>query len=102
VLARTYIEPRTLGDTSGKWGSGLEIFDFRTMRTWRIPRPANPEAAPYPIGIGDALAITCSEIFIRSGYQEPLMGRASTGIARLEIAKLGPGTPFVVTPDPVP
>jgi len=102
VLARTYRDPRPLGAPGGSSAGGLEIFDFRTMRTWRIPRPANPEAAPFPIGIGAPLAVTCSEIFIRSGYQEPLMGRASTGIARLEIAKLGPGTPFVVTPDPVP
>jgi hypothetical protein len=102
VLARQYREPRALGDTSGKWGSGLEVFDFRTMRTWRIPTDLGYERAPYPVAIGAPLAVTCTEIFTRAGYLEPSMGRVGGGFARLEIAKLGPGTPFVVTPDPVP
>ncbi len=102
VLARHYREPRAIGTPGGSEAGGLEIFDFRTMRTWRIPTELGYERAPYPTGIGAPLAVTCKEIFTRSAYLEPSMGRVGGGFARLEIAKLGPGTPFVVTPDPVP
>ncbi len=102
VLARHYRDPRAIGSPGGSEAGGLEIFDFRTMRTWRIPTDLGYTRAPYPTGIGAPLAVTCTEIFTRSGYLEPSIGRVGGGFARLEIAKLGPGTPFVVTPDPVP
>lgn len=69
------------------------------MRTWRIPTDLGYDRAPYPTGsVGEHL----HGDFYAFRLLGTVNGPGGGGFARLEIAKLGPGTPFVVTPDPVP
>ena len=101
ILARGYLDP--LSPTGVATGGGLEVFDFRTMRHWRIALPGNTANLEDAFGIQTIEAVSCTEVIAGIGHIDTSVSNAAQqNFARFDLSKLGPGEAFAMTPDPVP
>jgi hypothetical protein len=103
ILVRTYLNPRTLGDSSGKGnGGGMDVFNFTTMKHWRLSMPdAGVTNAEY-FSAAEPFLVTCSEVIAKAAHYDPVSPAYQQNFARFDLSKIGPGEAFAMTPDPVP
>jgi hypothetical protein len=102
ILARVYTDPRIVGGPNAPATGGLEIFDFKSMKHWRIVTPVDAVDRTRHFAIKKVDAVTCGEVFIEVSHFEPFSVHAQYNFARFDLSKIGPGEAFTMTPDPVP
>jgi len=102
ILARIYGAERIDGVPVSQQEAGLEIFDFKAMKHWRLPMPIFDPDRTRVFGSGEVKAVTCGEVFTTTSHFEPFSVHAQYNFARFDLSKIGPGEAFTMTPDPVP
>jgi|GEM_PF-2106837 len=85
--------------TANGMDGGFEMFDFSTMKHWRISFTGAGDRRTE-VGFQDLLLVTCEEAILQIRETDPRSSYTQMNIARIDYAKLGPGEPFTVTPDP--
>jgi hypothetical protein len=103
ILVRPYLNPRPFGDPAPNGsGGGLEVFNFTTMKHWRLLMPTSGTDKSTIFGFNEIKLVTCSEVVASVNHYDPLSPVIQQNFARFDLSKLGPGEPFAMTPDPVP
>jgi hypothetical protein len=104
ILARPYLNARTLGDSSGTGaaGGGLDVFNFTTMKHWHLPMPSTGSDQSLLFGFSEVKLVTCTEVVATVNHYDPVSPATQQNFARFDLSKLGPGEAFTLTPAPVP